>query len=1152
MRTRLLLLALALCSAPAVAQSPAPAPAATAPAAAAKAPATVLEDRLEVTVDASGKAREKRTWKIRIDDPARCSAGLVAPDGLDGAGDAGAKVFERLLVLPEGVAGGATFALTATRSLSGAPSSGVYTTAPDLPVEKAEVVIKSSSPHLTVWTDTNARSEYVRGEGRVATVSWERLDGRQPAQVVWTTWKDWLTAGDKLEAGLTPLLAVKKEQLGREIAADMSGISVQMATERVFSAVKYVEGGDERWSAAKKFDKVLDAREGTAVDRGVVLLSLLRLAGYDARPAMYRPASATGAVPLAVPAPAMLDRPVIAVLLPGRTVWVDPASTYTAVPELPASMAGATVWIPGDLPFEMPSAGIVDGVVNVSGMVTLQADGSATWSATISASGAGQEALRALLAPLDEARRKEKLRQLAGVGRNGIDRFGFEASGIEDPKRPLRITVQGYDSKAVGPFGETGVVGTVPPLLAPALAAWLPPSLLVREDLAVTSPSGTQPFSAVQPEPVFHPDAVLARSVRREGQRLVLTTEVDRPYRQTSAGRDAAAERFLHGAAPLGPEVLALPAPTPDVIKSLAKVEGRSKVELAVLEAMLWWKTEQPKKATKAMQKAVLAGDREEVAKWVGAHAAPGDARPWLALFDVGRTDDQRLDAVIGLQDTGLPYDAWRRAVSLTSSADPVVRFEALLLAEKLQGAKPDAAKDPEGAAAWREPSAWLVEAAKISGADQGRLLVRRAEIALAAGKPADAEVLLEQALANGADPIAMLLLAEASAGSGVSVSEVLGKVDEAVALAPFDAKVLARAARVAKVVGRRDVAFERSLAAARLAYDDADRWLETVGYALENGDLALALHAAKKASDLAPENPEAGAALALVGTLARDQESALLGVSRSKAGPVVQEWPPSLDVLMGVTPEHALLALLNWHDAEVIASPTALSLRAQLRVDAGQADGAARDGVLLATRHKNARGSAILFAATAGRLWSSATSEALDAAAKTDPVANATRMEYRLITGSGDPGADARTSSDDPRSQVVLRMASTPEAVADEVPGWPQDLKDPTARTPSGFKSSRILGAAKGVVAWSDPERAMAVIRTSRVTGTLPPPLALLYTPANPPLARLEGGGQIVRLDGGAIPLYAAIKIDGDQEVTAIGYTPQAATYALWLATKP
>jgi hypothetical protein len=1149
-------LLIALLSASAQADSPwegAPPPAESADESAdAYAPATVLDDRLDVTIDAGGRLKEKRSWTVRIEDPKRVTAGLIAPDGLDGAENNGAQVFDRLLVVPKDAAAGTTYTLVSTRTQANGPWSGVYTTAPDLPVVHAQVTIKSASPYLAVWTDPRANAEFSRDAGRVATASWEGLEPPQQAEVVWTTWKDWLQAGERINTAVDAKVVTDKSSLGRAMGADLSGISVALVAERVYQQVHYAEDKRERWQDAKGYAEIVNDGQGNAVDRGVVLMSVLRAAGYDARPALARPAATSGAAPLSVPAPALMDHVAVAVVLPGRIVWIDPASDRIAIPDLPASLYGASVWIPGDLPFEMPNPGVVDGLVSVTGQVQIAPSGEATWSATITASGVAQEMLRTLLAPLDEPGRQEALRRLAIVGHPENDRFAMDASGIEDPYRPLRIGIQGHEPHTAKPFGDAGLDATIPPLIGPALASWLPPRILVREELAITPPNGLQPVSTTSVAPSFDAEANLTRSWRREASKLVLITEADRPERDMSPGQEADSEAYLHSQAILGPQVLLLPPPTPDVVRSLrAASTGRPPAEVAVLEALLWWtNNNQPKKAEKALNRA-LSLDAPSVAGFVAKHGT-ADTRPWEALWRGAPNDTIRLQAAAGLEAQGEAREAWLKYAMLANNADPAIRVPALLGQERLEGDTPKA-DDGIAGAAWK-PHADLLTAADAAGktipgasADgDPRVLARLARVALDEGRDADAETLLQKAVAQKSEPGTKVLLAWASAGSGLAINDVVEQIDAAVAEAPFDAEVTGYASRAMAKVGRLDRAEHYAVSAARLAFDDPKRWRDVVDPALAAGDLGTAFFAAKRASDLDPKDPIAGDQLALTATLAGDQEAALAGAARSgKAAPTVK-WPPTVQDLVPITPENALLAVLQYHDAAVIKDASLLSLRAQLRLDAGLLDGAARDGSLLASRHGQPRGTAILFAATAGRLWSTAILEALETAAKQDATANATRMEYRLITGSGDPTADARAQRDDPRSQIVLRAYSQPEQLAAEVPGWPQDLVDPVVRVPTGFKANKALSGAKGVVAFSDPERAISVVRAARPTGSLPPPLAQLYTPATPAIRSLVGGGQLLRLDGGPIPLYAAIRVDGEQEVTGLGYTPEAAVTAL------
>src|SRR5690606_27959359 len=112
-------------------------------------------------------------------------------------------------------------------------------------------------------------------------------------------------------------------------------------------------------------------------------------------------------------------------------------------------------------------------------------------------------------------------------------------------------------------------------------------------------------------------------------------------------------------------------------------------------------------------------------------------------------------------------------------------------------------------------------------------------------------------------------------------------------------------------------------------------------------------------------------------------------------------------------------------------------------------------------------------------------------------------------------------------------------------------ELATPRGRAPRGFVVNRRLGAVRGVAAWSDPTEELAIVRIGAVTGVLPPPLGQLWTLGAAPVQSLPGGGQIVRLEGGILPLFAAVAIDDGEEVYGLGYTAAAARRALGIALR-
>lgn len=1122
----------------------------TADSAAASAPvraeraATVLDHALEVTVDSAGRLLQRQSWTVRIDDPAAATAGLPAPPGLDGAQDGGAHVFGELLVLPPGVQAGDVYLLEQEVRERRGPWSGVFRTAPDLSTLAATVTIQAPTwIPLTLWSDSRGAPTWSRPRrARRVSYAFHEVAPDAPAEVVWSTWHDWDQAGEQLRGQVEPRLAGKLE-LGSDLAYDLGAVSIAEAVDRINQQVRVSPEDFGSWASARAPLAVLEAGEGTAADRGMALLSLLRTAGYDARPAAFRPASASAGAPLTVPAPAALTRPAVAVVTEAQVVWIDPASDHTTVPDLPASMTGAVAWVPGRLPVRLASQGATDGQVSVHGQVRLGADGSATFTAIVTASGTAREWIRALLAPLGEEGRSTALGQLVIRGRPDLARFTASTTGLEDPRRPLKITLNGYEPRAWEPVGP-GLSGTLAPIAAPALAAWLPTRILVHEELSVDPPPDLQPIATVPAEPTFHPEVVLARHLRREGDRLVLVTEALRPARVDTPARAAEAARFLAEHAESGPGALYFGLPSPQLAKEVRSIDALSAGERVAVEALLWTSAGDVARASRTLKKALKRTPPAEVVGALRQYADPADAAPWFALWDASEDPAVRIEVVQALERAGEERVAWLHAASLAGIADPEVRVRALRTMYRLQpDQRPNERIDAVGFAAWAPRAEIVTRAHEASrsiaempvGGDVP-ILLHKARRDLDRGRADEALPLLERILEVSDDPVALALRARAQARLGTPSRDAVRSIEEAVRRAPFDAEVIGQAARAMEEIGRPDKALEYGLSAARLDFTSSGRWQEATRQALRAGDLPTAAFAARRASDLAPEDRAAGETLQLVSTLLGDQEGATLGASRAGRPLSRAAWPDDLADLMGMVPPDALLALLQYHEEEVAATPRLLAMRAQLRLAAGLLEEAARDGTILATRHEDPRGHALTFAGTAGRVWSSSAVEALSERREDEQV-RATRMEYGLVTGDADPVGDARVLGEDPRAAVILRTArGEVEAVGPE----------PSQAAPKGYRPNAVLGGTDGIAAWSDPNRATAVLLSSAPSDALPPPLAQLYTPREPDVASLGADGRLIELEGGLMPLFAATAPLGEHRVWAIGFTADAAEHAL------
>lgn len=1123
-----------------------------APAFAKDAPATVLRHEVVVTVDAAHRATTAVTWEVRIDDPAACAAGLIAPDGLDGATDGSATVLEDTLVIGPDTAAGTVFTLSAkhtTRHAGG--QSGGFLTAPDLPVKAARLQLKvASSEPLHAWHDPTAVPDLGAAGVRSLDLRWTDVPPEAPAQAVWSTWPDWMAAGGGIAEQVDERIGDKKA-LGRELTDGYSGMHAADAFERVVYTVALDPHGPSDWSEARPASEVLAERRGSVVDRGVVLLSLLRLAGQDAEPGYYRPSTARGGFPVSVPAPAMLGRPVVVVHRDGGDVYLDLANESVAIPEVPAAMIGGVLWVPGDLPAPLVTTAATDGAVNLQGSVTVTSSGAASWTVELTASGTAQQALRELLAPLDEAGRTETLGRLVRIGRPGLERFAVTATGLEKTKNHVKITLSGNDTAAFSPLGG-GQMGEIPAILAPALAGWLPPNVRVRETLSITVPQMVE-IIAASPAPSAQSEwALLTRDVERNGPRITAVTEAHRPYRVSSAGTEAAASAFLDAEAGRGVLVVAHPTVGKESIAQLREAAVEP-VERYVLEALLWWRQRNAPKATKNLRFALLEHGGAATAAALGRYAA-SEARMWQFLgksaADHGTAAD-RLAIAQAAEQADHGALAWAMAAELGADEklEPSGRADGLMLQLRLQPTtQPAEADDPEGFARWKAPEAALAEAEALVGADDPRVLLHRARLQGEAGdwKGALDRVVRIPEAGRTAEAHAWHARALAETGAGAAA---LAPLAAALASAPHDADVVGAASAVHARLGNRREAARYALIAARLDSDDAASWAAVVPAMLAAGDLPTAGLAARRAADLDPKGPDRAATLALVSALLHDQD----GWSRArtldpKVLPAVTSWPPPLSQMVELAPPEAMLAVLQQHDALVVADPALLGIRAQMRLDAGLLDEAARDGVLLAARHGQADGTALAFAATAGRLYSTTWKRDLDEAAAASPAARALRMEVALLLGTADPTTDAAGMSGDPRAAVIARLKSDAKALAAEVPGWAPDAKDPAFKAPSGCKTNARLGAAPGVAACSDAEASTATLRMV-ASDALPAPLHQLYTPSETGAEELPGGGRLVRLEGGAVPLFLArTRVEGDApvDVLALGFSAESAKRAL------
>lgn len=1101
--------------------------------------ATVLEHRVSVSIDASLALSETVTWTVRVDDPVTCSAGVLAPPGLDGAADGGAQVLEDLLVIPAETAKGAVFTLTATNKLPPGAHSGVFYTAPDLPTERAMLTVTAPARvPLTVWADPAATSTYDTRAARTVRMEWSGLRPGALAQASYSTYRDWIEAGNALNYTVKQKLA-DKMALGKELASDSLGMGLAGMSHLVSEIIALDPHGAHSWESARPAAEVAKSRSGSASERGLVLLSLLKLAGFDAMPAYYRPSSAPGGFPVTVPAPALLPSPLIAVRREEGTVYIDPAAEHASVPERPASLLGATVWLPDELPYQLPESSVIDGSVTVNTQLSLQDDGSATFTANLVAAGAAQEYLRALLAPLEEADRSEAFLKLLTQGRPEGSRLAAEISGVDAPDRKLTISLTGRDDRALT-AGSPVRSAKVAPLIAPALAAWLPPKVAISEIMSISPPTSLVVLGHTLDEGLYRTEAAIGRRAEREGQRVVFVTEIERPYRSTTPAIEASAAQMMSEEAGKGVHILLFGSKISAALKAIESNPDLSPEDRAALVPMMWHGVGNDKKAARALEASIEAVGPELVIAKMFSYSDPGAMKGFSGLLSTPGIDDLgRVRYAEELAASSARSEARSLAEDLTDSNDAQVRVRALLLRERLLIGDPAIDKDV------RAKHTELLDLAQ--GAAEGlealdgarvEIALRRAQLALAADDPAAALAALEGAPQG---PIEALLLASAS---GSPVEALRDLAQQMLAEHADEPYVISAASSALARAGDHREALSLALTAARVAHSDPELWGLVISPALGVGDLPTAAYAAKRASDLDPDDTARAGRWGILATLMLSREEAEAAYKRAKIA-LPSSWPPSVDQRMDLD-DAAILAVLEHAEDDVAKDPRLLAIRAQMRIESASLDEAAHDGLLLATRHAKPEGYALAFAATAGRQYSTSLLAALDEAARSEPTAMTTRMEYRLVSGAGEPLDDARRLGTDPRAKTVMRWAIKPKEAVTAIEAWPARLSSPPSKPPAGFRKSWFLSVLPGVIGFSNPEAAIAAVRVGSPEMHLPPPFGLLYEQSPQLVESTEDGLTVLSLEGGVMPLYAATALSGEVRCWGFGFTPVSAKRAL------
>lgn len=1026
-------------------------------------------------------------------------------------------------------------------------------------LRRVEVLSGAGSGSLRPWrapasvTEVRFRApesvplQVFTGERAHRFASGDRLDvwwpkgENEPADLIWSSWADWVKAGGTLEAPILRGLPSTSElgTLGRSLRR----AEVSTLVDRLDTTLDVLDDPDDvAWESGREAADVLATGKGTATERGRILLAMLRAAGFTARPAWFTPDD-DPAVPRTLPAPHLLVYPAVAVRVGKEMLYLDPGTTGARPPAVPARMRGGRVLVAGRHLTVPIDTGAPRGEVRIDARLEVARSGQITTVAEILPIGAAEQVLRSRFSGLPAE-------QWPGVVEKWVTPRGGSLRGLVvdvkglDGLVPFQLTLRFQEPNKLQGTGTT-LRGPVRDLLAPGLAAMLPPGIAIEERLLVVPPEGTMALTAIRPTHVPSAVVLLNRSLASQDNDLLLASD----WRVLGVTPPGAALEAL----PKDTEVLLFPADAS--ARRAAKRLELPDEDLRVIDAMLLWRLDEPAKARRMLDKLHPKLSVVELADLVANYVSPGDRRPWEALIVLVDSDDERLAVIDNLVRTGDRRLAWRLATFMAKySEEPLTRAKALVQFARFQGdEQPDGQADPEGFRAWRDPIKLLQKASSLAGDRQDLVRLELARAYLRANTPMEALDLLEEAM-EAPTPLTKAVRAEFGAMTGVYGIDVLGLVDQALSEAPFDPDVREAAGRARALLGRRREGVADILLAAELAGNDTARWMTAAQFSADFGDLRAAVFAARRASDLQPNGLVQGVRLQLLAKLARNEDALALAVKRSGGVALYAETPDDLESLIALAEEQNPLseyeqelgiphpwelALLRHHVGDVESSRALLLERAELHHERGMAEDAALDGSLLLDRHNAGEGARFLLGGVTSRFRHAHPFDLIRRHLGSDAVRSA-RIDLDLVLGNRPMAA-----GDKERRRVVNLLRSNPARLALEAPTWPVAMRDFELAPPEGFTVNRTLSKVEGVLAWSDEERQMTILITEKPAGGLPPPLQNLYT-TGPTVLSTDRGATVVRLDGGAIPLYAGITLWKQHDVVGLGLSPSTARDAV------
>ncbi|MEO0601579.1 MAG: hypothetical protein AAF211_09090 [Myxococcota bacterium] len=581
--------------------------------------------------------------------------------------------------------------------------------------------------------------------------------------------------------------------------------------------------------------------------------------------------------------------------------------------------------------------------------------------------------------------------------------------------------------------------------------------------------------------------------------------EVRRPAWEASPQDEAETVGFLKAQARQGLELIVGTGGPGRAARKLRLDPRFTVADRAALEGLGWVAAGKPSKAKASFRSASRRIGLEVLVDRVGRWAHPSDLRPWMLLDRLTRRQDRSGVTVLeGLARIGALDEAARLVERMDRSSDPVARARSGLVRMRMMG-------DPLAALAVVD------EAGRSAGPqlqDRERWRIALGWVEFGGVESAGAWL---ASLRDPQWPGARATRLALDAARGASRQDVVAQAGKMLAESPSDPDVIYAVAVALQQVGETAAAVDVVRTLARAMPRVPALWGAVADRALGAGDVPLALDAALRAAALDPEDEALGVRVLDLASALGDPERVVATYDRlGRAVPIAT---PTVEERLETFPD-ARLAVLQ--SADLRDAPTLLAERARLRIEAGNLGEAARDGLVLSRRLGRAEGTALAFAAMAGRQRSTALERALWEAARTDRSAWVAAIEHTIVSRGDTSWLAAARESDAPRAVRMAEVIERPLAAARGLEGWPDPAPVAQGPSPVDVRASGALGAHPGVQAWTDVRTGVSLLQVPGATPSLPPPLGVLYRAASR-AERSASSLQVVRLTGSVLPLYVA-----------------------------